>query len=133
MNKKGLILFGLLLVAYSIASVNACTPPPPPPSPTASPSSVPLSANGNNMMGSSANSGLSNAITLSQTAHSLLNQAIERNLDVSGVSDSIAKADALLESAQKIARTNPIAACNMLREAMKTYEQAVKDLEALLS
>jgi hypothetical protein len=84
------------------------------------------------MMGPAAHSALADALEWKEKAHALLDQALEQDLDVSEIEDAIAKADELLEKAQKIARANPIPASNMAREAAQIYENAVSDLEALL-
>lgn len=125
MKKKSILLIGLLiLVAYPVGAlaVTICIPPSPPPQ----------APNISNMMGPAAHSALGNALQLKEKAHSLLDQAMEQDLDVSEIEDLIAKADALLEKAQMIGRANPIPAANMAREAAQIYEDAISDLEALL-
>lgn len=124
--KIGIFLLAVLMFVVCSASVITpfiCPPPPVPP---------PMAPNTNNMMGPAAHNAVGNALELKEKAHSLLDQAMEQGLDVSEIEDLIAKADALLEKAQKIARVNPIPASHMAREAAAMYEQAISDLEALL-
>lgn len=130
MKKKALLLLGMLVflagsVGALIPAVAPVTPPPNPPVPA-----VPLSSN--TAMGGGSPNVVSTALELKEKAHSLLDQAMEQDLDVSEIEDAIKKADALLEQAQKIMRINPIAASNMAREAAQIYENAMSDLEALL-
>ncbi len=124
--KKSLLLLGIALIIASPMAANAVVlpspPPPPPPSPT----------NPNAMMGPTAYNILGTALQLKGDAHSFLDQAAQKNLDVTAISDSIAEADALLEQAQKIVICNPIPASNMLREAISMYEKAISDLKLLL-
>ena len=83
-------------------------------------------------MGPAAHNALANGLDLKEKAHSLLDQAMEQDLDVDEIEDQLERADALLEKAQRIGRANPIAASNMAREAAEIYENAISDLEALL-
>ncbi|KYK33899.1 MAG: hypothetical protein HXS46_19390 [Theionarchaea archaeon] len=124
--KIGIFLLAVLISVVCSASVVTpfiCPPPPVPP---------PMAPNTNNMMGPAAHNVVGNALELKEKAHSLLDQAMEQDLDVTEIEDLIAKADALLEMAQKIMRVNPIPATNMAREAADMYEDAISDLEALL-
>ena len=126
--KKKILLLGIVLLVVFPASVQAIcvvTPPPNPPTPS-------NPGNTNSMMGPSAQNALGTALDLKEKAHSLLDQALEQDLDVSEFEDILDKADALLEKAQKILRANPIPAGNMLREAAEMYENVISDLEALL-
>ena len=84
------------------------------------------------MMSATAYNASSSAFTLREEAHTLLDQAEGQGLNVSGIADSIAEADALLEKAQEIAWANPIPSNNMAIEAISIYESAISDLEALL-
>ncbi|KYK36775.1 MAG: hypothetical protein HXS46_01325 [Theionarchaea archaeon] len=123
MKKIGLLLLGaLVLTACPVGAVICTTNPPTPPTP----------GNSNSMMSGPAYHAVKNAQQLKEKAHSLLDQAMEQDLDVSEIEDIIAKADALLEMAEKIKKANPIPANNMAREAAELYEQAISDLEALL-
>ena len=125
MKKKVIfILATLILAALPVSVCSYICPPPPYPAPPA--------PNASNMMGPAAHNAISIALELKEKAHSLLDQAMEQDLDVSEIEDLIEKADALLEKAQKIGRVNPIPAANMAREAAAMYEQAISDLEALL-
>ena len=126
--KKKLFLLGIVVLVALPASVMAICVVAPPPNPPA-PSNT---GNSNSMMGPSAQNALGNALDLKEKAHSLLDQALEQDLDVSEFEDLLDKADALLEKAQKILRANPIPAGNMLREAAQMYENVISDLEALL-
>lgn len=124
--KKSFLLLGIaLIVAYPVAA-KAVVMPTPSPTPPSSP------PNPNAMMGPAAYNILGTALQLKGDAHSLLDQAAQKNLDVTAISNSIAGADALLEQAQKIAICNPIPASNMLREAVSMYEKAISDLNLLL-
>ncbi|KYK35640.1 MAG: hypothetical protein HXS48_22725 [Theionarchaea archaeon] len=124
MKKKGILLIGMLVcIAYPVSVYATCGPPP---------SQPPLAPNALNMMGPAAHNAVNNALQLKEKAHSLLDQAMEMDLDVEEIEDLIAEADALLEKAQKIMRANPIPASNMAREAAQIYENAISDLEALL-
>ena len=124
MKMKGLFLLGILFLAvYPIAAV---VPPPPAPAPLTRP-------NPSNMMSPVAQSSLNTALQLRSEAHSLLDQATEKELDVSSIADSIARADALLEEAQKIVRVNPIPALSRIREAINMYNKAIADLKQVLS
>ncbi len=125
MKKEGIILLGLLVFLAVPVSAPCVVTPPNPPAP-----GQPI--NGNAMMGPAAQNAVHNALDLKEKAHSLLDQAMEQDLDVSEIEGMIEKADALLEKAQKILRANPIAAGNMAREAAQIYEDAISDLEALL-
>lgn len=84
------------------------------------------------MMGPAAYSAIGNPSELKEKAHSLFDQAMEQGLNVEEIADIIAKADALLERAEKIKRANPIPASNMAREAAQLYESVISNLEALL-
>ena len=123
--KKKLFLLGIVVLVALPASVMAGWAPPNPPTPS-------NTGNTNSMMGPSAQNALGTALGLKEKAHSLLDQALEQDLDVSEFEDLLDKADALLEKAQKILRANPIPAGNMLREAAQMYENVISDLEALL-
>lgn len=124
MKKKVVLLLGVLVfVTYPAGVLAWCGPPP---------SQPPNAPNALNMMGPAAHNALQNALQLKEKAHSLLDQAMEQDLDVSEIEDMIEKADALLEKVQKIVRANPIPAGNMAREAVQLYEDAISDLEALL-
>jgi len=124
MKTKGLLVLGMLFfTVYPAAAVVVVAPPPVSPA---------TPVNTNSMMGPAAQNSLSTALVLMENAHALLDQAMEQGLDVTEISDAAAKADALIEKAQKIARANPIPAASMLREAVGIYEQAISDLEALL-
>ena len=126
MKKKAILLLGMMVfLAGSVGANCVITPPPNPPAPA-----VPLSTN--TAMGGGGANAVSTALDLKEKAHSLLDQAMEQDLDVSEIEDAIEKADALLEKAQKIMRANPVAASNMAREAAGIYEDAISDLEALL-
>jgi hypothetical protein len=124
MKIKAILLLGMLvfLVGPVSASVGA---PPNPPAPA-----VPLSTN--SAMNGAVNNVMGMALSLKEKVHSLLDQAMEQDLDFSEIGDMIEKADALLEKAQMIMRANPVAASNMAREAAEMYEDALSDLEALL-
>lgn len=114
----------LIIVVCSANIYGICGPstsPLPPPAP-----------NSNNMMGPAAHSAIGTALELKEKAHSLLDQAMEQDLDVTDIEKLIEEADALLEKAQKIGRANPIPSANMAREAAQMYEDAISDLEALL-
>ena len=124
MKKKSIPLFAIVILVVLPVGVYACSCPPPP--------RPPLAPNTGNMMGPAAYSAISNASDLKEKAHSLLDQAMEQDLDVTDLEDLIAKADALLEKAEKIKRANPIPAGNMAREAAQLYESIISDLEALL-
>jgi ElaB/YqjD/DUF883 family membrane-anchored ribosome-binding protein len=122
--KKPIALL-LVLAAVMVCPVGAyvCGPPPAAPgNPT----------NSNSMMGPAAYNAVDEALDLKEKAHSLFDQAMEQDLDVTEIEDLIEKADSLLEEAQKIMRSNPIPATNMAREAQDTYEQIISNLEALL-
>lgn len=126
MKKKGMLLLSIVAAMVFPASVYAgvpCVPPSPTPNP---------GPGINNMMASTAHNAYTNALELKEKAHSLLDQAMEQELDVEEIEEAIEKADALLEKAQKILRVNPIPANNMAREAAQLYENAISDLEALL-
>ncbi len=127
MKKKGILLLGILvLVAFPVGVQAHCvvtTPNPPAPS---------NPGNSNSMMGPASQNALMNALDLKEKAHSLLDQAMEQDLDVEEIEKLIDKADELVEKAKKILRVNPIPAGNMLREAAEMYENAISDLEALL-
>jgi hypothetical protein len=124
MNVKGLLVLGMLLIAiYPAAAVVVV--PLNPPAPSAPPTC-------NSMMSATAYNASSSAFTLREEAHTLLDQAEGQGLNVSGIADSIAEADALLEKAQEIAWANPIPSNNMAIEAISIYESAISDLEALL-
>ena len=128
MKKKAILLLGMMVfLAGSVGAKLVVVPitPPNPPAPA-----VPLSTN--TAMGGGGANAVSTALDLKEKAHSLLDQAMEQDLDVSEIEDAIEKADALLEKAQKIMRVNPVAASNMAREAAGIYEDAISDLEALL-
>ena len=128
MKKKAILLLGMMVfLAGSVGAKLVVVPitPPNPPAPA-----VPLSTN--TAMGGGGANAVSMALDLKEKAHSLLDQAMEQDLDVSEIEDAIEKADALLEKAQKSMRVNPIAASNMAREAAEIYEDAISDLEALL-
>ena len=104
-----------------------------PPSVPSIPSGLPkFAANAYNMMGPAAHNALKNALNLKEKAHSLLDQAMEQDLDVSEIEDLIERADALVEKAQTMLIANPIPTGNMCREAAEIYENAISDLEALL-
>lgn len=126
MKKKGLLLLGMLVVLVFPVSVLATVPVPPP---SATPSTP---TNSNSMMSPVARNAIENALKLKEKAHLLLDQAMEQDLDVSEIEALIEEADALLEKAQQMERTNPIPAGNMAREAAQIYEDAISDLEALL-
>lgn len=85
-----------------------------------------------NMMGPAVQTCLHRTLDLKEKAHSLLDQAVEQDLDVSEIEDLLDRADALLEKTQAIATANPIPATNMCREAAGLYEDVISDLEALL-
>jgi ElaB/YqjD/DUF883 family membrane-anchored ribosome-binding protein len=122
--KKAIIPL-LVLSVLMVCPVGAivCGPPP-----TAPGNPV----NSNSMMGPAAYNACNAAAELKEKAHSLLDQAMEQDLDVTEIEELIEKADSLLEEAQQIMRANPIPATNMAREAGQFYEQAISDLEALL-
>jgi hypothetical protein len=129
MRKKTILALVMAFAAFSLATTSMahcyyCGPPPSP--------SVPSVPNPNNMMGPATNNVIGNALDLKEKAHSLFDQAEEQDLDVSEFEDLLARADALLEMAQKIARVNPIPAGNMAREAAEIYDQIISDLEAML-
>ena len=127
MKKKGIFLLVVLFLLAGPVGVHAvAVAPPSPPPPPAAPSP-------NSMMAPAAQNALSSALELKEKAHSLLDQAAERGLDVSDIEGLIAEADALVEKAQKIVRANPIPASNMLREAAEMYEDSIPYLEDLLS
>lgn len=130
MKKKTLLLLGIVLFVIPVG-VQAIVPPPPVPAPS-NPPAPSSPGNTNSMMGPSAQNVLGTALDLKEKAHSLLDQALEQDLDVSELEDLLDKADELLEKAQKILRANPIPASNMLREAAQIYEDVISDLEALL-
>lgn len=127
MKIKAILLLGMLVFFVGQVSANCVVviTPPNPPAPA-----VPLSTN-TAMNGASTNA-VGMALSLKEKVHSLLDQAMEQDLDVSEIEDMIEKADALLEKAQMIMRANPVAASNMAREAAQIYEDAMSDLEALL-
>lgn len=129
---KGLLLLGMVLLTTYPTAALACNPPPGPLPPPPPPPAPLAPINSNSMMGPASNSGLGFAFQLSANAHSLLDQAMERGINVSDISYSIAKADALVEKAQKIRISNPIPASNITREAIKIYEAAIFELETLL-
>jgi hypothetical protein len=124
MKKKSMLLFAVLILVTLPVGVGALCGPPP--------SQPPMAPNASNMMGPAAYSAIGNASELKEKAHSLFDQAMEQDLDVEDIEDLIAKADALLEKAEKIKRANPIPASNMAREAAQIYEDIISDLEALL-
>jgi hypothetical protein len=131
MKMKLVILLGVLLVLSFPAAASALRPAsavicPPPPHP------VPQVPNPSNMMGPLAQTTLNTVLSTQEKAHSLLDQALEQDLDVEDIENSISEADALVEKAKQIVLSNPIAALNMLREAAEIYENAISDLEALL-
>ena len=128
MKIKAILLLGMLVFLVGPVGANCVVTPLNPPAP-ATPA-VPLSTN--TAMNGASNNALGVALSLKEKAHSLLDQAMEQDLDVSEIEDMIEKADALLEKAQKIMRVNPVAAGNMAREAAQIYEDAMSDLEALL-
>jgi hypothetical protein len=130
MKKKTLLLLGIVLFVIPVGA-QAIVPPPPVPAPS-NPPAPSSPGNTNSMMGPSAQNVLGTALDLKEKAHSLLDQALEQDLDVSELEDLLDKADELLEKAQKILRANPIPASNMLREAAQIYEDVISDLEALL-
>ncbi len=126
MKKKGIFLLGILvLVAFPVGVQAVCVTTPNPPAPS-------NPGNSNSMMGPASQNALMNALDLKEKAHSLLDQAMEQDLDVEEIEKLIDKADELVEKAKKILRVNPIPAGNMLREAAEMYENAISDLEALL-
>ncbi len=129
MNPKTFVVLGILVAACP-AVASACIPPPVPP-PAPAPIAPQMPANTNTLMGPVAGNGLSTALALRTDAHALLDQAVGQGLDVSGISDSIAEADALLEKAQKM-RANPIPANNLTREAIKIYNEAISELKELI-
>ncbi|MFQ6088608.1 MAG: hypothetical protein ACE5K0_06870 [Candidatus Methanofastidiosia archaeon] len=116
---------GFLLAWFLVFSVfDVVFAPPPGPIPITrptNPSLIPLALNA-----------INTALQLKEEAHSLLDEATGKELEVSEIADAMAEADALLEKAQKIMRFNPIAARNMALEAQKMYEKAIADLEELL-
>lgn len=125
MKKKGILLLGMLVVlVFPVSVLAVCGPPP-----SATPSTP---TNSNSMMSAAAHNAIQNALKLKEKAHSLLDQAMEQDLDVSEIEALLEEADALLEKAQQIGRANPIPAGNMAREAAQIYEDAISDLEALL-
>jgi hypothetical protein len=125
MKKICIFMLGVLLISvYPVATLAICGPPP-----SAPPKSPP---NCNNMMGPTAQNALGNVLQLQEQAQSLLDQALEQDLDVEGIEDMLEEANALLEMADKIKLANPIAAHNMMLEALQIYENAISDLEALL-
>lgn len=125
MKKICIVVLGaLLLSCYPVAASYICGPPP-----SAPPKPPP---NCNNMMGPSAQNALGNVLLLKEKALSLLDQAMEQDLDVTEIEALINEANALLEMAEKIKLANPIAAHNMMLEAQQMYENAISDLEALL-
>ncbi len=125
MKIKAIFLLGMLVFLVGQVSANCVITPLNPPAP-----GVPLSTN--TAMNGAANNVVGMALSLKEKAHSLLDQAMEQDLDVSEIEGMIEKADALLEKAQTIMRANPVAASNMAREAAQIYEDAISDLEALL-
>ncbi len=125
MKIKAILLLGMLVFLVGPVSAPCVVSPPSPPAPA-----VPLSTN--SAMNGAVNNVVDMALSLKEKVHSLLDQAMEQDLDVSDIEDMIEKADALLENAQKIMRANPVAAGNMAREAAEMYEDALSDLEALL-
>ena len=75
---------------------------------------------------------IDSALELKEKAHSLLDQAMEADLDVEGIEALISLADALLGMAEKIANSLTFPAANMANAAAHLYENAMSDLEALL-
>jgi hypothetical protein len=127
MNIKVFLVVGMLVVmAYPAAAFLVVAPVPPvcPP--------VLRTPNTNAMMSPASVNALPTALQKGETARTLLDQALQKGFDVSEISEALAKADALLEKAQKIAVANPIPASNMVREALAIYNTAISDLEALL-
>lgn len=120
--KKWIFMGIVLFMAYPVAAVVIV----PPPQPLLPPPNV------NSLMAPAAQNMLTAALQLREEAHSLLDQATQKGLDVSAISESIAGADTLVEQAQKIAIANPIPASNLLREAIALYEKAIADLKTLL-
>ncbi|MBU7024362.1 MAG: hypothetical protein HXS40_09375 [Theionarchaea archaeon] len=134
MKVKSVILLSMLLVLSVPASVSAFVPVPiPPPLPPPPPPSISQPPNSNSMMAPLAQTTLNSVLSSQEKAHDLLDQATEQELDVEAIANSISEADALVEKAKLIVRSNPIAALNMLREAAEIYEKAISDLEELLS
>jgi hypothetical protein len=127
MKMKSLIVLGLLFLTLCPAAVLGCLPAAPPPAPL-----PPIPSNSNISMSPTASSGIGAGLQLQTTAHTLLDEADEKGIDVSAISELIEQADALLEKAQMIRIANPIPANNMAREAITLYEQAISKLEALL-
>ena len=127
MKMNSLILLGLLFLTLYPAAVLGCLPAAPPPAPL-----PPIPSGSNISMSPTASSGISAALQLQTTAHTLLDEANEKGIDVSAISELIVQADALLKKAQKIRIANPIPANNMAREALQIYEQVISELEALL-
>jgi hypothetical protein len=125
MKRKGMILVGvLILMACSAAMVGGNV------APTAPISSTPYSPHVS--MVPKAVNAYNAAVGLKEDAQSLLDEAEGKGLNVGDIADAIAEADSLLEKAEKIMRTHPIAAINMIKEAAELYENAISDLKALL-
>ncbi|MBU6996802.1 MAG: hypothetical protein HXS41_14850 [Theionarchaea archaeon] len=125
MKANYMVVLSMLLLLNFSASVGALS------SYSSSPS-VPQPPNSNGMMAPLAQTTLSKVLSLQEKTHSLLDQAMEQDLDVEDIEALISEADALVEKAKQIILSNPIAALNMLRQAAEIYENAISDLEALL-